>query len=99
MTSASEQYGLQNYSKAYTYMNYVLEQYDEKTITLQIKLLAELIYYDYLCEIEKKGDLTAFTEYQDSVNDFPYIVSDRIQKMLDSLIPVFIKIEEEAAVD
>lgn len=95
LVSANEQYSLENFSKAYTYINYVLEQYDEKTIPLNIKLTAELIYYDYLCEIEKKGDLTAFTEYQDSVNDFPYIVSDRIQKKLDTLVPVFIKIEEE----
>ena len=91
MTSANEQYGLENFPKAFTYINYVLEQYDEKTVTLQVKLLAELIYYDYLGEIETKGDLTAFREYQDSVNDFPYIVSDRIQKKLDSLVPVFQK--------
>ncbi len=89
MTSANEQYSLENFAKAYTYINYVLEQYDEKTVTLNVKLLAELIYYDYLCDIEKKGDLTAFREYQDSVNDFSYIVSDRIQKKLDSLVPVF----------
>lgn len=91
MTSANEQYSLENFSKAYTYINYVLEQYDEKTVTLQVKLLAELIYYDYLGEIEKNEDLTAFKAYQDSVNDFPYIVSDRIQKKLDSLVPVFQK--------
>ena len=91
MTSANEQYSLENFAKAYTYINYVLEQYDEKTVTLQVKLLAELIYYDYLSEIETKGDLAAFREYQDSVNDFPYIVSDRIQKKLDSLVPVFQK--------
>ena len=98
MTSANEQYSLENFSKAYTYINYVLEQYDEKTVTLNVKLLAELIYYDYLGEIEKKNDLAAFREYQDSVNDFPYIVSDRIQKKLDSLVPVFQKIaaDEEA---
>ena len=95
MTSANEQYGLENFSKAYTYINYVLEQYDEKTVTLQVKLLAELIYYDYLGEIETKGDLAAFKEYQDSVNDFPYIVSDRIQKKLDSLVPIFQKKEAE----
>ncbi|MBO4706053.1 MAG: hypothetical protein J5647_09995 [Spirochaetaceae bacterium] len=95
MTSANEQYGLENFSKAYTYMNYVLEQYDEKTVTLQVKCLAELIYYDYLDDIGNKKDLAAFKEYQDSVNDFPYIVSDRIQKKLDTLVPVFIKIEEE----
>lgn len=95
MTSANEQYGLENFSKAFTYINYVLEQYDEKTVTLQVKLLAELIYYDYLGDIEKKSDLAAFREYQDSVNDFPYIVSDRIQKKLDSLVPVFKKIDEE----
>ena len=89
MTSANEQYSLENFAKAYTYINYVLEQYDEKTVTLNVKLLAELIYYDYLCDIEKKGDLTAFREYQDSVNDFSYIVSDRIQKKLDALVPVF----------
>ncbi len=89
MTSANEQYGLENFPKAFTYINYVLEQYDEKTVTLNVKLLAELIYYDYLTEIEKKGDLAAFKEYQDCVNDFPYIVSDRIQKKLDSLVPVF----------
>ena len=98
MTSANEQYSLENFSKAYTYINYVLEQYDEKTVTLNVKLLAELIYYDYLGEIEKKSDLAAFREYQDSVNDFPYIVSDRIQKKLDSLVPVFQKVaaDEEA---
>ncbi|MCR4939859.1 MAG: hypothetical protein K5930_07105 [Treponemataceae bacterium] len=98
MTSANEQYGLENFSKAYTYINYVLEQYDEKTVTLNVKLLAELIYYDYLAEIEKKGDISAFREFQDSVNDFPYIVSDRIQKKLDSLVPVFQKkaADEEA---
>ena len=95
MTSANEQYSLENFSKAYTYINYVLEQYDEKTVTLQVKLLAELIYYDYLAEIEKKGDLAAFKEYQDSVNDFPYIVSDRIQKKLDSLVPIFQKKEAD----
>ena len=91
MTSANEQYSLENYSKAYTYINYVLEQYDEDTVTLNVKMLGELIYFDYLCDIERKGDLTAFREYQDSINDFPYIVSDRIQKKLDSLVPVFIK--------
>lgn len=98
MTSANEQYSLENFAKAYTYINYVLEQYDEKTVTLNVKLLAELIYYDYLSEIETKGDLSAFREYQDSVNDFPYIVSDRIQKKLDSLVPVFQKkaADEEA---
>ncbi len=95
MTSANEQYGLENFSKAYTYINYVLEQYDEKTVTLQVKLLAELIYYDYLGEIEKKNDLSAFRDYQDSVNDFPYIVSDRIQKKLDSLVPVFKKLADD----
>ena len=95
MTSANEQYGLENFSKAYTYINYVLEQYDEKTVTLQVKLLAELIYYDYLDDIGNKKDLEAFKGYQDSVNDFPYIVSDRIQKKLDSLVPEFKKLEEE----
>ena len=30
MTSANEQYSLENFAKAYTYINYVLEQYDEK---------------------------------------------------------------------
>ena len=95
MTSANEQYGLQNYSKAYTYMSYVLEQYDEKTIDLHTKLLGELIFFDYLCEIEKKEDLTAFKEYQDSVDSFPYIVSDRIQKKLDYLVPIFQKKELE----
>ncbi len=95
MTSANEQYSLENYSKAYTYINYVLEQYDEDTVTLNVKMLGELIYFDYLCDIERKGDLTAFREYQDSINDFPYIVSDRIQKKLDSLVPEFKKLEDE----
>lgn len=97
MKSANEQYGLGNFAKAYTYINYVLEQYNEKTVTLNVKLLAELIYYDYLGDIETKKDLTAFRSFQDSVNDFPYIVSDRIQKKLDSLVPTFEKLAEQEA--
>lgn len=99
LTAANTEYSVRNNEKAYSYINIVLEQYSSEDVPDNVLLLAEAIYYDYLADVKKTGNIEAFQDVQQSLISFDYLASDRLNKQYNSVANFFLektKAEEAA---
>ena len=55
MSAANDEYSVQNYSKAYEYINRVLDLYRDGDLPENASVLAETIYYSYAEELRKNN--------------------------------------------
>lgn len=99
LTAANTEYTVRNNEKAYTYINIVLEQYEEDTVPDNALLLAEAIYFDYLSDVKKTENVEAFQDIQRNLINYEYLASNRLKKQLDSVTNFFLEKSkaEEAA--
>ena len=82
LTAANDQYSNGNYAKAFSYVNNVLSSYKEETIPQNVDTLAEVVYYSYLNQIKEAKDTAAFDTVKEKLLEFPYISSDRINRIV-----------------
>lgn len=82
LTAANDQYSNGNYAKAFSYVNNVLNSYKEETIPQNVETLAEMTYYSYLNQIKDSKDTTAFNAVKEKLLEFPYISSERINRII-----------------
>lgn len=94
LMAANDQYIVRNNAKAFTYINYVLEQYQNDTLPDNVSLLAEAIYYDYLNEAKNDKNLEAFRDVQNRLIEFPYLATTRMNRLLSSASTMFIALAE-----
>ena len=99
LTAANTEYSVRNNEKAYTYINIVLDQYEEDTVPDNALLLAEAIYFDYLSDVKKTENVEAFQDIQRNLINYEYLASDRLNKQLNSVTNFFLEKSkaEEAA--
>ena len=98
LNGASNEYAARNNEKAFTYINYVLEQYSDEDIPDNVTLLAEAIYFDFLGDIKQAENIDLFREFQGRLSDFPYLASDRLKRQVRSVTDMFVaKAEKEEA--
>ena len=90
LTAANDQYIVRNNSKAFIYINYVLEQFGDDIIPENVIVLAEAIYYDYLAELTSSKDMSSFREFQTRLIEFPYLATERLTAFLTSVTPIFV---------
>ena len=98
LNGASNEYAARNNEKAFTYINYVLEQYSDEDIPDNVTLLAEAIYFDFLGDIKNAENMDLFREFQGRLSDFPYLASDRLKRQVRSVTDMFVaRAEKEEA--
>lgn len=82
LNAANDQYSSGNFTKAFTYINTVLASYKEETLPQNVEVLSETIYYGYLETIKDARDTAAFNRVKEKLIEFPYISSDRINRII-----------------
>lgn len=99
LTAANTEYSVRNNEKAYTYINIVLDQYEEDTVPDNALLLAEAIYFDYLSDVKKTENVEAFQDIQRNLINYEYLANARLKNQLDSVTNFFLEKSkaEEAA--
>ena len=82
MSAANDEYSVQNYSKAYEYINRVLDLYRDGDLPENASVLAETIYYSYAEELRKNNRQDELAVMKVWINDFPVVNSSRIKAMI-----------------
>jgi len=82
LTAANEQLANRNYARAFSYVNTILSGYTDESVPLNVEIMAESIYFEYLGQIRESKDLRAFNVVKDSLIAYPFISSERISRLI-----------------
>ncbi|MBE6349238.1 MAG: hypothetical protein E7062_00590 [Spirochaetaceae bacterium] len=74
------------YEKSFSYINFVLGQYDAASLPQNIEIIAEEIYYNYLVELRETKKTNDVYLVQDKLLHYPSISSNRIDTLLKTLL-------------
>lgn len=82
MSAANDQYSINNYAKAYEYINRVLDLHRGGSLPENASVLAETIYYAYLQELRATGNQNELSVMKVWLDDFPVVASSRIKTLM-----------------
>lgn len=79
LSAANDRYSEGDYTKAYEYVNRVLDMYRDDTLPENVTVIGEMIYYDYLGVLKENGDEAGFIGFNVWLENFPELSSSRIK--------------------
>jgi HD-GYP domain-containing protein (c-di-GMP phosphodiesterase class II) len=85
LTAANKEYTAKNYSKAFSYINYVLGEYSTDNLPQNVEMLAEYIYFSYLTEIKDTANYDAFRVVKEKLLEFPVLSTERISRLVKTI--------------
>lgn len=82
ITSAYNYLAIQDYERAYSFVNFVLELNSGEQLDPEVRNLAESVYFNYLQELLAEADFRTFDEVKINLANYPQVSSVRIQQLI-----------------
>ena len=85
LNGAKEKLSQGDYYRAFEYINYVMDNYAQDEIPVDVQKTAEEIYYSYLDSVKSEGNSYAFARIVEKAQKYPVVNSDRVLALIKGI--------------